>query len=721
MQFDAGSVAAVRSQLWAAGFRPLSVATGGKEPIGKDWPERARRDPPDCLLYDPVAHALNTGILADGLRAIDIDIDDPVVARKCCGVVLGRLGEAPVRTRNNSPRCLVLYRAATGAPPKIVLAGTSGKIEVLGRGQQFVAFGRHPTGAYLEWFPEPPGEETAAALPVVTEDDIAALLAELAPVIGADAPKRTNGHDHTAGEPQADPLRIAAALNAIPNTGPADWEAWNRIGMAVWAGTGGSGLGFDWFEAWSRRNPAFDAAACVERWENYRRSPPTSIGAGSIFYMARRAPPEPYVAPPQIPPAHVNGLDDAELASLEAVLREGPQDAGDIAHEPDAKPHGHSLWAITGPWTSAEIPRRPWIARGYLMRGSLTVISGAGAAGKSSLMIAWSAALTVGCAFRHLRARGQVRVATYNVEDDEHEQKRRFSAMFKRLGLDASAFGDRLAILGPRGIGTLLTVARDGSVVLNTMVMDDLETFVAEFRPDVLILDPFVELHGAEENDNTAVRAVLARFRAMAHEHDMAIVLLHHSRKGYGEPGDPDTLRGASSIVGAARVVLTLTVMSKDEAKAFNLPEKSRRNYFRMDGAKSNYAPIDETEWFERQEITLDNGGDGELADRVAVAWPWQPPSIWEHDPTVLTDVLKAIDQGPSPGTFYAPTRRGAANARWVGNVIVAKLETSEEQAKQMIKAWLDTGLLISGNYHDASQRKELPCVRVDFAKRPTQ
>jgi hypothetical protein len=424
------------------------------------------------------------------------------------------------------------------------------------------------------------------------------------------------------------------------------------------------------------------------------------------------------------PPAQVNGFDDTDLASLAAALADGPGPDDEIEIEPPPgtpKEEGASLWVIEQAWKSVDIPRRPWIARGYLMRGSLTVVSGAGAAGKSSLMIAWAAALTIGCAFRHLKTPDKVRVATYNVEDDEHEQKRRFSAMFKRFALDETAFEDRLAILGPRGIGTLLTVSRDGSVVLNTGVMDDLEAFVARFMPDVLILDPFVELHGAEENDNTAVRAVLARFRDMAAKSNMSVVLLHHSRKGNGEPGDPDTLRGASSIVGAARVVLTLTVMSKDEAKAFKIADNSRRNYFRMDGAKSNYAPIDETEWFERQEITLDNAGaPEEPADRVAVAWPWEPPSIWEHDPSVLRSVLDVIDKGPSPGVLYSPSRRGKANDRWVGNVLIADLNLSDEQAKQMIKAWLDSGLLISALYHDHGQRKEVPGVRVDFSKTPS-
>lgn len=393
--------------------------------------------------------------------------------------------------------------------------------------------------------------------------------------------------------------------------------------------------------------------------------------------------------------------------------------------EPEIEPikaakYGVSLWVIREAWQSKDIPIRPWIARGYLMRRSITVVSGAGAAGKSSLMIAWSTALAVDCAFRNLRANGPIKVATYNVEDDEYEQKRRFSAMLMRLKLAPDAFADRLAILGPAGVGTLLTVGRDGGVVLNTTVMNELETFVEEFKPDVLILDPFVELHGAEENDNTAVRSVLARFRAMAVEHDMAVVILHHARKGTGDPGDPDSLRGASSIVGAARIVLTVAVMAKDEAGKFGISEKNRRLYFRLDGAKSNYAAPEEAEWFERQEITLDNGGDDEPADRVAVAWPWKPPPVGAGiPPDDLNRVLTIIAEPPA-GWFYAPHRRGKDHSRWAGKVLCDVTGCTPEQAANLIAAWLKSGLLLVEEYWDDTQGKNRNGVRVDYAKRPT-
>ena len=290
------------------------------------------------------------------------------------------------------------------------------------------------------------------------------------------------------------------------------------------------------------------------------------------------------------------------------------------------------------------------------------------------------------------------------------------------LDLTPDTFDGRLAILGPTGVGTLLhTAPRDGTLLVNTVMMDQLEAFVAEFCPDVLMLDPFVELHVAEENDNTAVRAVMARLRSMAIKHNMAVVILHHARKGTGEAGDMDSLRGASSIVGAARVVLTVNTMTTQEAESFGLAPERRRNYFRLDGAKNNYAPIEEAEWFERVEIQLDNGEDGGSGDLVAVAWPWHPPKLWSSIPSSeVNRVMDIIAAGPAPGVRFSPARSGKGNDRWVGNPVAEALGVNPEQASLMVTAWFKSGLLTRELYKDAKQRKPIPGVYVDDSRRPT-
>lgn len=384
-----------------------------------------------------------------------------------------------------------------------------------------------------------------------------------------------------------------------------------------------------------------------------------------------------------------------------------------------AKPQPPALWMITEPWQETDIPLRPWIARGYIMRGSVSVISGPGSAGKSSLMIAIASAAAIGASFGHIKIAAKLRVAVYNVEDDANEQRRRFSAMFRRLNVPIEQIAGQLAIIGPTHVGTLLSATREGRVVVNTEAMNQLEAFVQEFRPDILGLDPFVELHAAEENDNTAVRAVMARFRAMAAEYDMGVIIFHHTRKGIGAPGDPESLRGASAIVGAARVVLTLNVMTEEEAKATSVPPTRRHDYFRLDHAKSNYAPIGDAEWFQRIEIKLGNGTTDKEPDGVAVAWPWTPPKPFANTtPAELNIALDLIDQGLPDGQLYSSTRRGGST-RWAGQALVDACEMTPEAAAEMVKAWLQSGLLFKMDGTDKWNRPTSG-VKVNHTKRPT-
>ncbi len=740
MTLTVESVSAVRAQLWESGFRPVPIMNAdapgpspGKRPLGDGWREAALKDPPFCVINPAVAFALNTGLLADGLRPIDIDIDDPAIANRIRAIAVDRFGEAPIRMRRNSPRCTILYRAAAGAPTKIAITGkdhvpgASLKIEVLGAGQQFVAFGTHDSGADLEWFPEAPGDITADSLPTITEDDVLAFLTAVAPLIGAEPPGRLNGHERKPGDAQADLLRVAAAVANIANTGPADWETWNNRGMAIWAATGGSEFGRHLWHEWSGRHSAYDATKTEERWLHYFDSPPNRVGAGTLFFLAGgtfHADPVLEDAPPPIDdPGYYATLHDTQMSAEDWAEFEARETGHAVPSSPEARKQAGEdvVWSIMDPWSEGDIPVRPWIARGYLMRRSVTVVSGPGSAGKSSLMVAWACAMAVGNSFSRMKIAGRLRIATYNVEDDADEQQRRFSATLRKMGLTTDAIRDHLMILGPSRVGTLLHTVRDGTLLVNTPVFDRIEALIKDFRPNVLMLDPFVELHQAEENDNTAIRAVMARFRAMAIEHDMSLVILHHARKGGGgTPGDPDSLRGASSIVGAARVALTLSVMSEDEAKAFGIQSEKRHNYFRLDRAKSNYAPIEEAEWFERHEIKLENGGEGEEPDGVAVVWPWRPPNLWkEHNSTDLNLALDGISNGPEHGVLYTVTRQGGGS-RWAGNVLVQVLGVNDKQASTMIAKWKENGLLEEIEYTHPKWRRPVAGVRVNDAKRPS-
>ncbi len=320
-----------------------------------------------------------------------------------------------------------------------------------------------------------------------------------------------------------------------------------------------------------------------------------------------------------------------------------PDSAGFTVEEDVTQP---PVWIDADDWSEGAIPPRPWIARGYLLRGAVSVISGASSVSKSTLAVAYTVALALHQPFNRFAPLSRCRVLIYNVEDDQNEQRRRFSAVLRQFGAAPSALAGQVVRVGPNTVGTLICRDLETGELLLTGAMVELQRLIAEFKPDVLILDPLVELHTAEENDNTALRSIMARFRSLATLHNMAVAIVHHARKGASQstPGDPDTLRGASSIVGAARIVLTVAAMTEDEAKALGLGADQRRSFFRVDSGKSNYSRLHEAEWFERIEYELDN------LDLVAAPVAWQPPQE-----AVTPETRFAIEAGIEAGSSFGP------------------------------------------------------------------
>jgi hypothetical protein len=92
-----------------------------------------------------------------------------------------------------------------------------------------------------------------------------------------------------------DPIDLSAAVAILENP-DLTWAEWNEIGMAIWAATEGSETGRALWLAFSAKSSKsnnnagqFDAAAAHERWKHYPTSPPTKIGAGTLFWLAEKA------------------------------------------------------------------------------------------------------------------------------------------------------------------------------------------------------------------------------------------------------------------------------------------------------------------------------------------------------------------------------------------------------------------------------------------------
>jgi hypothetical protein len=176
------TVAELRNSLRCAGYSPIPV--NGKRPASEAWEQKLVTNPDEIALWDKVfPYAKNTGILTRITPTIDIDILNPEAAVAVeelarerfeeRGFILVRIGRAPkrailLRTEANAPfkkiaRSFVSPSSSERAPEKI---------EVLGDGQQVVAFGIHPdTHQPYRWFGGEPGNIRWDDLPFVSADE----------------------------------------------------------------------------------------------------------------------------------------------------------------------------------------------------------------------------------------------------------------------------------------------------------------------------------------------------------------------------------------------------------------------------------------------------------------------------------------------------------------------------------------------------------------------
>ena len=115
-------------------------------PISLERVERWAREFPNHGI------GLRTGVLV----GVDVDILDPDLAHQVDQLARDRLGDTLTRV-GLWPKRLLPYR--TEAPSSKITVGTleGAKVELLGLGQQFVAFGIHPdTGQPYRWIDDTP-------------------------------------------------------------------------------------------------------------------------------------------------------------------------------------------------------------------------------------------------------------------------------------------------------------------------------------------------------------------------------------------------------------------------------------------------------------------------------------------------------------------------------------------------------------------------------------
>ncbi len=177
-----------------------------------------------------------------------------------------------------------------------------------------------------------------------------------------------------------------------------------------------------------------------------------------------------------------------------------------------------------------------WLIDGLWGDQAVGIVGGEPKCCKSFLALDMAVAVAAGvpCLRRYSVVRPG-RVLLFAAEDALHIVRARLEGIGRAAGISLADL-DVQVITAP---SLRLDLAADQERLTST---------IAALRPALLILDPFVRLHRIDENASADVAPLLAYLRDLQRRFQLAVVVVHHARKGAAHLRAGQALRGSSEL-----------------------------------------------------------------------------------------------------------------------------------------------------------------------------
>ncbi|MGY3618422.1 AAA family ATPase [Bradyrhizobium sp. USDA 10063] len=352
------------------------------------------------------------------------------------------------------------------------------------------------------------------------------------------------------------------------------------------------------------------------------------------------------------------------------------------------------------------LPPMPFVYRQWLAKGELTVFLAPGATGKSVLTLSMLA--DISCGVDHLGAEIKRPRATLlrNVEDSQLILQKRLSAYAKFHNFtdeELALVKQNLHVKGgpDKNLASqhLVTADRNG-ITVNEELLQAIVDYLKVNGIEVAIFDPVNRLHNVNENDNTGMAFVATVFDRIAKEANVAVAVVHHTRKlSHGKGAtelDSEDSRGASALINAARMSVILNTISPARADEFQIVDKPERYFSARLGSKANHSAKDRNVLvYYLNSVAVDNATDEYAADNL--------PAISQHKFTrtvgigedATERVLARLDGGEPVGS-------DSRHANWLGKIIAEEagwdidVKATRATIKELIADWTRRRWIVS-------------------------
>ncbi|MGH9392412.1 MAG: AAA family ATPase [Vicinamibacteria bacterium] len=185
-----------------------------------------------------------------------------------------------------------------------------------------------------------------------------------------------------------------------------------------------------------------------------------------------------------------------------------------------------------------------WLVEGLLLKSGAAILGGAPKSGKSFFALDLCVAVatgTLGAGFFRVAAAWPV--ILFCAEDPNPVLASRLSALARSRSLPLENLPIEVIV---------------EQTVRLPEALPRLAATLARSRPGLLLLDPLIRLHRADENSATEMAIILDGLRNLARDAKTAILLVHHARKAASPSSPGSGLRGSSDLAAFADANLYL-------------------------------------------------------------------------------------------------------------------------------------------------------------------
>lgn len=497
------------------GFKIVPIAKGVKHPKVSKWQEL------NASLTDIQKWTKNhdgVGVLTEHSPGVDLDIRDADVANKMVDFVETLIGTT-VQRIGEAPKTLLVYRTEhpfTKVQSNVYedLFGTEHKVEILGKGQQFVAFATHPdTHQPYKWVSKKDLSQVKhQELPVITQEDAVKIIEYFESIVPIHWEVKTNkpdlkvvsdndfeGLENLKAPADVATIKIKKALRYIPAM---DYHTWVRVGMALYHQFDGDVEGFDIWDQWSQTASNYDSKGIEFKWDSFRADlSKNPVTTRSIFKLAK------------------DYQRQGQTAANESdVGRFGLVHASEILKK---------LQPI------------PWLVKGVIEQDSTGLVFGDPANFKSFITIDLACHVAAGKDWHgHEVAKGPV---IYVAGEGHNGFARRLSAW--QTGNNECDLGDMPLYFSEKATG--LFDAEEAKKV--TSEIDRIVEHTNE-KPAMIVIDTLARNFGAGDENSTSDMNVFVNhvdFFLRA-KYKCVVLIVHHTGKA-----DKSNARGSSALKGA--------------------------------------------------------------------------------------------------------------------------------------------------------------------------